>query len=297
MAETKYGKHVIREPFYKATEDFNGASILAHTDDDKAGVVYEYHCINQDGWSIKDSRTHDTWELLCFIGGNPGNITDLGAEVSICLGDDKEEHIITGSTIVSIPPGLKHGPVTVKKYSRPFVLLRISTTREYENRLDKKTGSTDIFDSKAMKDGSPITKNGKKYWMNIVRGPFFVEAEPGWAGTSIWAHHNEYKNGTTLGYHCITSTYEVPVTHSHDFHELLCFIGGDPENVRDLGAEVSVRLGDELEEHVFNTATIISMPPGLKHCPLLVKNVTRPLVFLEVSMTKDFAAAKSPREE
>jgi hypothetical protein len=293
MPETKYGKHVIQGPFYKATGDFIGATIFAHTDEDKAGVVYEYHCINQAGWSIKDSRTHDNWELLCFLGGNPESIPDLGAEVGICLGDEKEEHVMTSATIVSIPPGLKHCPITIRQYSRPFVLLRILTTSEYEDRLLAKTGDADVFSSKAMKEGSPVTGDEKKYWMNIIRGPFFVEAEPGWTGTSIWSHHNEYKNGTTLGYHCINSTYYVPFTHAHDFHELLCFIGGDPENVGDLGAEVSIRLGDELEEHVFNTATIVSMPPGLKHCPLLVKNVTRPLVFLEVSMTKDFAAKQS----
>ena len=57
------------------------------------------------------------------------------------------------------------------------------------------------------------------------------------------------KNGTTLGYHCINSNYEVPVGHSHDFHELLCFIGGDPEHIEDLGAEISICLGDEEEEH------------------------------------------------
>jgi hypothetical protein len=293
VPETKYGRHVVREPFHKAAGDFGNAKILAHTGEDKAGVVYEYHCINRAGWSIRDSRIHDTWELLCFIGGNPRNINDLGAEISLCLGDEKEEHIITGATIVSIPPGLKHGPVTVKHYSRPFVLLRISTTREYENTLSSKTGSEDVFGSRAMKEGSPVTGDGKKYWMNIIRGPFYVEAEPGWAGTSIWAHHNEFKNGTTLGYHCIGSTYYVPFTHAHDFHELLCFIGGNPEDVRDLGAEVSIRLGDEQEEHAFNTATIVSMPPGLKHCPLHVRKVTRPLVFLEISMTREFAAAKT----
>ncbi|MBN1191858.1 MAG: hypothetical protein JXA46_19055 [Dehalococcoidales bacterium] len=296
MPETKYGGHVILEPFQKAAGDFTSGSVFTHTDEDKAGVVFEYHCINQAGWSIKDSRTHDTWELLCFAGGNPQNINDLGAEVSVCLGDEKEEHTINSATIVSIPPGLKHSPVTLKRYSKPFVLLRISTTREYEDKLNSTTGSATVFGIKAMKEGypitqgSPITQNGKKYWMNIIRGPFFVEAEPGWAGTSIWAHHNEYKNGTTLGYHCINSTYEVPFTHCHDCHELLCFIGGDPENPADLGAEVSVCLGDELEEHVFNTAGIISMPPGLKHCPLTVRNVAKPIVFLEVSMTRDFAA-------
>jgi hypothetical protein len=38
------------------------------------------------------------------------------------------------------------------------------------------------------------------------------------------------------------------------------------------------------------------MPPGLKHCPLLIDNVTKPIVFLEVSMTKGFAA-KPPEKE
>ena len=290
MPQTLYDRNIIREPFYPAGEDFGGGTIFKHTDDDRAGVVFEYHCINRPDWSIKQSVDHDNWELLCFLGGNPENIDDLGAEVSLFLGDAGEEHIIANATVVSVPPGLKHGPITIKKYSRPFVLFRVLTTREYEDRLSEAAVDTDIFSVKNMKNGNDVTKNGKRYWMNIVRGPFFFDYEPGWTGTSIWAHNNEYKNGTTLGYHCVNSTYDVRFNHAHDFHELLCFLGGDPENVADLGAEVSICLGDEMEEHTFNTPTIVSMPPGLKHCPLLIKNVTRPIVFLEVSMTKGFGA-------
>jgi hypothetical protein len=297
MPGTKYGKHVIREPFHKATADFGGATIFKHTDDDKAGAIFEYHCIDKLSWSISESRTHDTHELLCFIGGNPKNITDLGAEVSLQLGDIGEEHIFNDAVMVSIPPGLKHGPINVNKFSNPFVLLRILNSREYQNKLNSAAEKGDVFGAKTLIEGSDVPKYGKKYWMNMVRGPFYVDYEPGWAGTSIWAHHDEYKSGTTLGYHCITSTYDVRHTHAHEFHELLCFLSGDPENIRDLGAEVSMRLGDEQEEHVFSTPAIISMPPGLKHCPLLVKNVTRPVVFLEVSMTKDFAAKPDKKEE
>ncbi len=129
----------------------------------------------------------------------------------------------------------------------------------------------------------------KKYWRHIIRGPFYVNAEPGMTGTSIFAHHNEYGNGTTLGYHCINANYEAPITHSHDFHELLCFIGGNPENINDLGAEISICLGDELEEHIITSATIVSIPPGLKHCPLIVKKITKPFVFLEISTTKEYS--------
>src|SRR5512139_2639525 len=133
----------------------------------------------------------------------------------------------------------------------------------------------------------------KKYWRNVIRGPFYGAPEPGMAGTSIFAHHDEYKSGTTLGYHCINTNYEVPFTHSHDFHELLCFIGGNSENINDLGAEISICLGDELEEHIITTATMVSIPPGLKHCPLKVTKVTKPFVFLEISSTKGYGQSTS----
>ena len=295
MPGAKYGKHVIREPFFKATEDFGGATVFKNNSDDKFGAVFEYHCIDKLSWSISESRTRDTHELLCFIGGNPMNITDLGAEVSIHLGDIDEEHIINDATIVSIPPGLKHGPINVNKMSSPFVLLRIINTKEYQNILDSEAEKRDAITAKTMLEGSDLPKYGRKYWMNMVRGPFFVDYEPGWAGTSIWAHHNEYKNGTTLSYHCIASTYEAQQPHAHGFHELRCFLGGDPENIRDLGAEVSMCLGEEQEEQVFDTPAIISIPPYLQHCPLIVKNVTKPLIFLEVSMTKGFS--KEPDKE
>ena len=133
-----------------------------------------------------------------------------------------------------------------------------------------------------MKEGSPVTDHGNKYWMNIIQGPFYKEREPGYTGMSISAIHNEYRSGTTLGYHCIYPGYSAPIAHSHNHHELLCFLGGNPEKVSDLGAEVSVCLGEEQEEHSFNTATIVSIPPDLKHCPVTVRNATRPLVFLVI---------------
>jgi len=128
----------------------------------------------------------------------------------------------------------------------------------------------------------------KKYWRQVIKGPFYQAPEPGMTGTSIWAHHNEYKNGTTLGYHCINDHYEVPMMHSHNFHELLCFLGGNPEDINDLGAEISICLGDEAEQHVITTAAVISLPPGLKHGFLKVRKITRPIVFLEVSATQEY---------
>ncbi len=288
MANTKYGKHIIREPFHRAEKEFGGGVIFKHENDDNLGIIFEHIGISDPKWSITESRTGDTHELLCFVGGNPENIRDLRAEVSIRLGDTNEEHIISEATVVSLPPGLRRGPIAVKNYSRPFILLRITNSREYQDKLNAETGKEEVFTMKRLIEGNEVTKHGKKYWMNMVRGPFYIDYEPGWTGTSIWAHHNEYKSGTSLGYHCIVTPYDVRMTHAHDFHETLCFLSGDPTNIKELGAEVSVCLGDEMEKHTFNTPTIISMPPGLKHCPMLVHNVTKPVIFLEVSATKEF---------
>jgi hypothetical protein len=288
MLEKKYGKHITREPFHKASEGFGGGTIFKHTNDDNLGIIYEHICIDNPNWSIKENRTHDTHELLCFIGGNPENIRELGADVRLCLGENNEEHTISDATVVSIPAGLKHGLIAINRFSRPFILLRIINTREYQDRLNTEAAPEDKFSMKTLLEGSEVAKHGKKYWMNIVRGPLFIDYEPGWTGTSIWAHHNEYKNGTTLGYHCIVTPYDVRMNHGHDFHETLAFLSSDPKNPRELGAEVSVCLGEEMEKHTFNTPTIISMPPGLKHCPLLVDKVTKPVVFLEISATKAF---------
>jgi hypothetical protein len=49
-------------------------------------------------------------------------------------------------------------------------------------------------------------------------------------------------------------------------------------------------LGDELEEHIITSPTVVSIPPGLKHCPLIVKKCTKPIVFLEISITKEYKA-------
>lgn len=64
-------------------------------------------------------------------------IDDLGAEISICLGEEQEEHITTSAKVVSILPGLMHCPLKVKKITKPFVFLEISTATGYTNNMDE----------------------------------------------------------------------------------------------------------------------------------------------------------------
>jgi hypothetical protein len=245
MSETQYGKHLLHNPFYQASREFGGATMFKQTNDDHSGVVFEHHYVTDPKWSVDVSRTPDTHELFCFVGGNPENIMDLGAEIRLTLGANDEEQIVKDPTVVIIPPGLKHGPITVRKFTRPFNLLRIVNSREYQDKLNAEAGGETAFKLGRLREGNEVPKDGKKYWMNMMRGPLYVDYEPGWTGVSIWAHHDEFCGGISLGYHCIVTPYDVRFTHSHGFHENLCFLSGDPKNPRELGADVRVRFGDE----------------------------------------------------
>ena len=68
----------------------------------------------------------------------------------------------------------------------------------------------------------------------------------------------------------------VPTSHTHEFDEILAFLGTDPENKHDLGGEVELYLGDE--KHTLNQSCLVFIPKGLSHCPLIVKRIDRPLI-------------------
>jgi hypothetical protein len=42
--------------------------------------------------------------------------------------------------------------------------------------------------------------------------------------------------------------------------------------------------GEEMEKHVFTRPTIVSLPPGLPHCPLEVVRVDSPIIQIEIML-------------
>ena len=73
--------------------------------------------------------------------------------------------------------------------------------------------------------------------------------------------------------------------HVHDYDEAIFFIGSDPRNFSDLGAEVEFAIGDEQEKHVFDKPTAVVIPKGLPHCPIITKRIDRPYLCMAVSLT------------
>jgi hypothetical protein len=142
-----------------------------------------------------------------------------------------------------------------------------------------------------------------KYGKHIIREPFMKpspsdENRPKLStGTSIMTHEGELNADCSIAYHCITRSFKMPTPpHAHTCHQFLCFIGGNPEKIEDFGAEVELCLDEEQEKHIINTTSIVSIPPGLLHCPLAFNNVKKPFVFMEVTLERHYKKVM-PEEE
>ena len=68
--------------------------------------------------------------------------------------------------------------------------------------------------------------------------------------------------------------------HTHKHGEILGFFGINPDDPFDLGAEIELSMGKEMEKHTFTQSTLVYIPPKLVHCPLIYKRVDRPFIFL-----------------
>ncbi|UCD08663.1 MAG: hypothetical protein JSU79_09920 [Dehalococcoidales bacterium] len=121
---------------------------------------------------------------------------------------------------------------------------------------------------------------------NLIHSTELIRDIPHYTGYSMLSHEGELNEDCSIGYHCVSEPICFERPHAHDFVELLFFLGGDPTDIRDLGAEVEITLGEEQEKHLLTTAGVVSIPAGLTHCPIDIRNVTKPIVFLEVSLTR-----------
>jgi len=78
----------------------------------------------------------------------------------------------------------------------------------------------------------------------------------------------------TAWYHTAGSTMEAKA-HTHDVDEIIGFFGSDPENPEDLGGEVEIWIEDD--QHIITKSAMIFVPAGVKHCPLRLNRVDRPI--------------------
>ena len=76
--------------------------------------------------------------------------------------------------------------------------------------------------------------------------------------------------------------------HVHPtYDECLFFFGRDPDNLDSLGAEFEIALGEEQEKHTFNTPSVVILPKGVPHCPLITKKIDKPFAHGHIILGPD----------
>ncbi len=67
----------------------------------------------------------------------------------------------------------------------------------------------------------------------------------------------------------------LPVQHVHDADEIIAFFSSDPNDQHNLNAEIEFWMEDE--KHIITKSCLIFVPAHVKHCPLILKRVDRPI--------------------
>ena len=69
--------------------------------------------------------------------------------------------------------------------------------------------------------------------------------------------------------------------HTHKTPEVLVALGTDIEHPDELGAEIELSMGPEMEKHLITKSTLVYIPADFIHCPFRVLKVTRPFLFIQ----------------
>lgn len=148
MSEQKYLKYFIFDdkkdlklPSYRIPTDPKYVKRMTHVDEDTVDGATFYNEMmwilpgfgeddKGDNPNFKEEHSHEFGELMCFYGFNYDDIMDLGAEIEFTI--DGETYNITESFTAFIPPGIKHGPLTIKNVTRPIAHMIACDTGKYE---------------------------------------------------------------------------------------------------------------------------------------------------------------------
>jgi hypothetical protein len=125
--------------------------------------------------------------------------------------------------------------------------------------------------------------NNKKYAKYIVTelkappsSPESVARYAEFATRILWLDSNVVEGAFQMN--CswyLRPTKGILEPHSHEYDEIIGFFGSNPEEPYDLGGEVEFWLEDE--QYLLTKTCMVFVPKGMKHCPLVLRRVDRPI--------------------
>jgi hypothetical protein len=261
-----------------------------------------------------DPHVHPYPECLIFAGLDTANVNYLGAEIDCCLGAEQETYTFNEPTLIVIPSGLPHGPITTKRMYSPkgfgFWAVELNSVPEIswlgegaasltpEQRESLPSGMKFSTAEKTLPN-KPTQATGKyAHLVKSLQSGILIERGKLKTGEKLGpghANHLVWMNGKNLeglnvnlfwGFCSQPGIWSRTVgSHTHPSDEVLVYLGLDPNNIDNLGAEIEIDMGSEHERHLFNKSTVVVCPAGTPHTPQVTRWVDKPFAFFAVSLS------------
>ena len=127
MAGSKYEKYVVAKPAYEVIPKEVVKNRIPAMTLMSGNLVPEAKMYIETGWVLGmpdpnphiGEHTHDYDEIVIHLGTDPSNPEDLGGEIEIMM--DGEPVMINSTSAIYVPKGVKHGPLTWKKFTKPHL--------------------------------------------------------------------------------------------------------------------------------------------------------------------------------
>ena len=140
-----------------------------------------------------------------------------------------------------------------------------------------------------------LEKKTAKYIVQELHEPGIITDEmkemyKKFATRILWIDDNEVPGAFQMN----TAWYKKPQPrdplfpeHVHDYDELIGFFGSDPENPNNLNAKIELVIDGE--SHMLTKSSLIFVPGGMKHNPLRILEVDKPIFHFSVVMSPEYS--------
>ena len=281
MTSSRYEKYIVRKPAYPAVPRAEKSRVPLTYMSRKlvpgCNVSVELGWVRAPGARVAE-RTYDYDAVVLYIGGDPASPEELGGVFECRLGG--QPLTIDTTSALYVPKGVKHGPITWKKFIRPH--LEVSLVLGPEGT------------------GRPAARGDVDYEKYLVRHPRYLQntdvtdALQGPAGIYVSSDLIPgAKAYIDFGWIGGIPRPNPPIPdHSHDYAEVVLNIGGDPAHPEDLGAEIEFCIDGE--PLTFDTTAAVYAPKGIKHGPLTWKRLDRPHLLMPIVIGTGSLAQAAP---
>jgi len=127
-----------------------------------------------------------------------------------------------------------------------------------------------------------------KYEKYIVRDPLSWNIFPPYTPRLLFDSKNYYPEmDFGIRYTYINEPIQMERPHAHDFDQFFCFMG-TPEDQRIFDGDVELYLGEEETKNIINSASVVYVPKGMVHCPIIWKRVSQPMMFINIVLASSY---------